>query len=263
MESKTNYHPKVKKDLSELFLPFFDTENNSMNLLTSTDIEKGVKEIIQRVNFSGPSFCMVAELPKIQFYYFSDSVENIIGYKPNDIIQSDGNLFFQAFDGDYVLMNQITAKAFEYFHKIDFELRKESSINLYYNMINRVTNKHFSVVQQNFPLSFDKNGFLKGYVAVITDISFYSQIKQPKAVILSKTGEILDEITSDVLEENKLSYRELEIVKLFANGLSNDEVAKALNISFHTVRTHRKNMLKKTNFSTLEDLLSYYKHSIG
>ena len=50
-----------------------------------------------------------------------------------------------------------------------------------------------------------------------------------------------------------LSIRELEIVKLLADGLASKQIAHMLAISIHTVDTHRRNLLKKTGTkNTLE-----------
>lgn len=259
MMKESDYHPKIQKDLSNLFLPFFVSEKDKENLLTSTKLQQDIKDVLKRVHFSGPSYLLVAELPSIKFHYFSENVEEMLGSTPVDIINSKGDLFFKSFDGDFQLMNEITAKVFEAFHNLTETERSGSSINLYYNAINIKTKRRFSVIQQNFPLSFDSNGFLKGYLGVITDISIYAQLKQPKATVISNTGKVMKEITSGSLEKGKLSEREIEILKLIAEGFSSDQIAKALNISYHTVRTHRKNILKKTNFSTIDDVIEYHK----
>lgn len=262
MKPNTDYHPKIKHNLTELFAPFFDDKNEIETLLTSEKIKQDIESLLTKITFSGPSYFFVAELPVLKFHYFSDNVKKIIGHRPEDIISSNGDLFFQSFDGDFSLMNQISAEVFRSFHELNTETRKESSMNLYYNAINKETKNRFSVVQQNFPISFDQNGFFKGYIGIVTDISSYSQLKQPKATIVSKTGEILNEITSNILEEKKLSNRELEILKLISQDMTNEQVAEKLKISYHTVRTHRKNILKKTNFPTLEDAISYHKRLI-
>lgn len=44
-----------------------------------------------------------------------------------------------------------------------------------------------------------------------------------------------------------LSEREREIVKWVAHGLSNKEIADKLNLSFHTITTHRRNISEKLN----------------
>lgn len=59
---------------------------------------------------------------------------------------------------------------------------------------------------------------------------------------------------------NVLSEREKEVVNLLALGMSNQEVADQLFISFHTVRTHRKNIFKKLNCSNIVELLQLLRH---
>ena len=50
-----------------------------------------------------------------------------------------------------------------------------------------------------------------------------------------------------------ISPRELEIVQLLAKGFASKQIAATLYISKHTVDTHRRNLLKKTNTkNTLE-----------
>ena len=54
-----------------------------------------------------------------------------------------------------------------------------------------------------------------------------------------------------------LSARELEIVQLLAEGKSNKDVAKALGISVKTAETHRGNIMRKTGFGSLAQLVRY------
>ncbi len=54
-----------------------------------------------------------------------------------------------------------------------------------------------------------------------------------------------------------LSTREREIVQLLAEGRSNKEVARVLSISVKTAETHRSNIMRKMQFSSLSDLVRY------
>jgi DNA-binding NarL/FixJ family response regulator len=54
-----------------------------------------------------------------------------------------------------------------------------------------------------------------------------------------------------------LSEREQEIVQLLAEGKSNKEVARALGISVKTAETHRSNIMRKTGFSSLAELVRF------
>ena len=61
----------------------------------------------------------------------------------------------------------------------------------------------------------------------------------------------------DEVFQFKLTQREIEIIKCLADGLSSPEMAKKLYISEHTVRTHRKNILKKTGMASTSQLIRY------
>lgn len=54
-----------------------------------------------------------------------------------------------------------------------------------------------------------------------------------------------------------LSTREIEIVRLVASGLIAKEIAGKLNLSTHTVYTHRKNIMKKLQLGTSSELVLY------
>jgi DNA-binding NarL/FixJ family response regulator len=56
------------------------------------------------------------------------------------------------------------------------------------------------------------------------------------------------------LRSSQVSYRETEIIKMVINGKTSNEIADKLNISYHTVTTHRRNINKKLKVKTSQDL---------
>jgi two-component system, NarL family, response regulator NreC len=54
-----------------------------------------------------------------------------------------------------------------------------------------------------------------------------------------------------------LSPREKEVLQLLAQGQTNKEVAGVLNLSPHTVDTHRANLMQKLGLRNLADLILY------
>ncbi len=54
-----------------------------------------------------------------------------------------------------------------------------------------------------------------------------------------------------------LSVREIEIIRLIANGYTTRQIATTLYRSFHTISTHRKNIMKKLGINSTSDLLMY------
>lgn len=58
-------------------------------------------------------------------------------------------------------------------------------------------------------------------------------------------------------ESYELSDRESEVLVLVAQGNSSKEIADKLNISIHTVNTHRKNITHKTGIKSVAGLAVY------
>ena len=55
----------------------------------------------------------------------------------------------------------------------------------------------------------------------------------------------------------RLTPRQLEVLRLLAEGKSNKEAAHALNVSLHTVETHRRNLQEKLNLHSVAELILY------
>ena len=74
---------------------------------------------------------------------------------------------------------------------------------------------------------------------------------------------ILDQVmtrpdTDDVTcEPADLSPREFEVLQLITKGRKTTEIADRLNVSVHTINSHRKNILKKLNLKSPTELIVY------
>lgn len=53
----------------------------------------------------------------------------------------------------------------------------------------------------------------------------------------------------------KPTSKEIHILQLIARGLSTKEIAEELSLSYHTIETHRKNMLNKFNVKNITSLV--------
>lgn len=62
-------------------------------------------------------------------------------------------------------------------------------------------------------------------------------------------------ISTEIPEE--LSHREIEVLKLVAQGFLNKEIADKLNISINTVLSHRKNITSKLGIKSVSGLSFY------
>ena len=62
---------------------------------------------------------------------------------------------------------------------------------------------------------------------------------------------------AEMEESYELSERETDVLVLVAKGMSSKEIASKLNISVHTVNTHRKNITHKTGIKSVAGLAVY------
>lgn len=56
---------------------------------------------------------------------------------------------------------------------------------------------------------------------------------------------------------DKLSKREVQVLRLVSKGVSSQLIAEELFLSRHTVYNHRKNMLRKTGLKNSAELIRY------
>lgn len=82
-------------------------------------------------------------------------------------------------------------------------------------------------------------------------------------------GKILDTISQESINVEDIKYaplscqpislseRELEIIRLVAEGFSNSEIADRLFLSAHTVNTHRKNIMSKIGVNKTAAIVMY------
>ena len=141
------------------------------------------------------------------------------------------------------------------------------------------------LVHQKFPavkilaLSMSGQGDLVNQMIDDADISGYvlkNIGKQELIKALEKISgggiyfseEVLLEMTraSEMKKENAeahLTAREIEIIQLIEKELSNKQIAERLFLSERTIETHRKNIFRKTNTSSVIGLVKYaYEHKL-
>jgi DNA-binding NarL/FixJ family response regulator len=98
----------------------------------------------------------------------------------------------------------------------------------------------------------DKKEFITALRKVYSGESYFSQ---------SVSQEVMLELTkfkkNATVEYNTLSKREMNVLELIVQDLSNQQIADKLHISSRTVDTHKQNILSKTQTNTVAGLVVY------
>ncbi len=79
----------------------------------------------------------------------------------------------------------------------------------------------------------------------------------PQQVVKKLNSAIEQSQTNPYSDSHELSEREREVLILVAQGMANKEIADRLNISVHTVMSHRKNITHKTGVKSVAGLTVY------
>ncbi len=118
-----------------------------------------------------------------------------------------------------------------------------------------------NIIQHTTPMFFDEEG------KPIVGLAHYSVLEAHERLPIQATAKILnanDEYETlfyqtyggQKLLVHDISHRERDILRLISFGLTNDEISEKLNISAHTVKTHRKNVMTKTGSKNTTQLIA-------
>ncbi len=119
-----------------------------------------------------------------------------------------------------------------------------------------------TLLQQNYFIP-DPTGtvFIASY-GTVTDISHFAN--SPKIIqTIEEIGEsqfskklLSKKMYSSSEKDFEICRKELEVLRLLGDGLTSKQVAYQMKLSVHTINTHRKNMLFKTNCKSSTELIS-------
>jgi DNA-binding NarL/FixJ family response regulator len=98
------------------------------------------------------------------------------------------------------------------------------------------------------------------FVATIYAVAGGDKVLPPR-MTESLFAQIAKEASShkgqDVLDDVRMTPRELEVIELIGEGLSNKEIAQRLNIAAHTVKSHVRNVMEKLALHTRLQIAAY------
>lgn len=195
----------------------------------------------------------------------------IIDFSKNKITYRNGFKKLLGYDNEDITLDFLAGKIHEEDKKMVNKIRiatatfglknpkKECDYML--SLIYRVKKNddtYAKILNQTTIYETDENGRLISILNRLSDISF---ISNPINVQWNVEGNDIDTKTfkKEVFREYQsfFSTRELEVINRVANGFTNKIIAEKLNISEHTVATHRKRILKKSNCHNSKELILF------
>ena len=93
--------------------------------------------------------------------------------------------------------------------------------------------------------------------SMLTPFNGVIEINDPKSKVISKMNEFAQSEATKNTDDVELSKRETDVLVAVAKGMMNKEIADQMNISIHTVISHRKNITRKTGIKSVSGLTVY------
>ena len=119
------------------------------------------------------------------------------------------------------------------------------------NLVLQLTKENPQLVSVALVTSYNDPSHLKPYNGVI-------EINDSKAKVITKMSQLTQSNErQEKSEDMELSKREIDVLVAVAKGLMNKEIADQMNISIHTVISHRKNITRKTGIKSVSGLTVY------
>ncbi len=204
----------------------------------------------------GDYYYMVFNVKAAQFDLISNELTEVLGYKTSQVdvpffldkIHPDDQPWFLNFEN----------KVVEFFKALNPEQRLKYKIRYDYR-IRKKSGEYIRILQQVITIQLDDSEDVYRTLVLHTDITYLKQSLKPVLSFIGINGEpsYIDVSVDELYTPNKLiSKREREIISKLIEGMKSEKIAEVLNISKHTVDTHRRNLLKKASVQNTSELIA-------
>ncbi len=213
----------------------------------------------------GQCFYFIADYHRKQLVYLQGSVEQLTGHPAEAWTgkwYSELGHLIHPDDRDDVLF--LADRANRYLYEQPPATRLGTRIGLSFRAV-RHDGSVFGCTLCETPLHLDSRGSVRYTFTRVADVSHLKAEPEVSLSLLNVDGAARPPLVClppapakpPVVAAPKISRREKEVIRLLADGLNSREIASRLFVSPHTVRTHRKNLLARTQTGSAGELVGF------
>lgn len=241
---------------------------NIFDTYPSVEIKEHIKKLIELDEFYpfNATFFCITNTPKQSFEYISKNFTACTGL-PREEMQNKGMDYFwsRIHPNDIKLWISCLQDLMEFtMNELSDSQKRKMSYTWNYRIKN-AKNEYITVIQNTTPLQFDEQN------KPIIGLAHYTVLDSDLHMDICASAKFLNDNNEyETLfyknESNNhllglLSNRERDIIRLLVTNKSSKEIASVLNISKHTVDTHRRNILNKLNLTSTIQITDYFKNN--
>lgn len=223
------------------------------------------EDIISEIFAVGQFYYYLIDFLDSNISYVSSGFKDAHGVEPDQIKKVNNIVGFIHPDDLTTVVKAETMALSLMKETIGIEKIKEFKFS-YNARLKTASGKYQLYSRQFLVLSTDGNGNLDKGLFIHSNINHITSYNNKKLSIISLTGnpslltfnisEFVDVNHKQALPTRLFSKRELEIIKLIADGKESKEIAERLFISTLTVKTHRQKILKKSGCNNFVELVA-------
>lgn len=242
--------------------------NEIFNTYPKVEIEEHIKKLIELDYFYpyNATFYCITNTVHQNFEYISKNFTACTGLSNEKMMEGGMDYFWSLFHPQDIklwlksLTNLMTFTMTE----LSNEQRKRMSYTWNYRIKN-ASGDYINIIQNTTPLQFDADN------KPIIGMAHYTVLNGDLQMDICASAKYLNDnneyetLFYENVSSSKLldviSNRERDIIRLIITKNTSEAIAEKLNISIHTVNTHRRNILKKINIDSTFELISYFKNN--
>ena len=225
------------------------------------DKEK-VNQLIANIYSPGPSFQHIFNFSTRDFSYVSSSIQDVLGYDPTTFSMNEFLGIIHPDDFEHARRSEELAGHF-YMEFIDPELIPFYKKSYQFRMRDAQGNYHM-ILHQSIAIAMTHENQMSITLGNQSIIDHISKVNNYKMSFIDIRGgksytniSAIEDLEAPLKLTVSISQREVEVLRCISEGMKNEEIAAELNISSHTVRTHRNNILKNYHFKTIPEAITY------
>lgn len=219
------------------------------------------KPLVDNIN----GFVIISNYTTGLYEYISDGIKSHLGYDVEGFSNEELTNFIVSIihsDHSEFLLNVILPAVFKYFKEHSTPATGTDFRYTCCLKVKDIQNEYYWYLIDTAIIEADKNGFPLRTLITCTNINQFKKDDYIYYNIVKKNSNGLYEVVLDGTGnckglEHKLTSREVQIINLISQGLTNKQIAYRLVISINTVQTHRKSIIKKTKCRGTAELVNF------
>lgn len=252
----------MKTSKEQLVHSVWDIHNNNYASV-SIDVDATfISQMMANIFCPGPSYFYILDFTNRKINYVSPPIEEILGIKPKDFTLN--KLLSSAHPDDLQFVVNCEEKVMDFlFNKISSDKITKYKFS-YIVRLAHSDGSYRMILHQAIAISKDAFGRMSKVFCIHTDIGHLISLSNYRLSITGLEGEPsyagidVSKNQQDYLHQSFILFtnRELEVLRQFAEGHTAQQVGENLHIATGTVRTHRRNILKKSGCANITALVA-------